>query len=1000
MTKETANTSFRAKYLAWLSWRRPWVWLLGLLLSYNLALAVIAPMVIKNRLNDIVVNQLKLNLDIGGISINPYEFTLEINDAKISGQGLDQPLGFDRLFVDLQVWNSLSSLWQLGEWKFNEVQLTGIYGEFKRINSTTHNFTHIFNNLKTRLTGPSDNNTTVANTLNDGTSVSPLKLFIENIYVQVEQFHIEDQLRKNTFKTDIGPIDFHIQQFSSLPNTTGQQSLHLKTDRGVELSWKGNISVAPFASKGDVTINGPLLTTLADYFSEEFNVAITTGDYQSTFKYDIHQTKRSAIAVHIFDIQTQAKNIKASQLTNNAPLLSLNEIILSGGEFKWPEEQVHIPDITLSTGDLWLTTTQDGTLNWAQLSAADDHSDAEKSAWQFTNNTLSVTGINLHYTDSSISTASQVKVSNIAFQAKNLSTKENQPVEVSANFYLQGGKFESAARLQINPLKNAAGTYTITKFPMKAMQTFIDDYALVDIIEGELSAEGKITSKEEVIQIQGNALIDQFTLQEKSSGKPILTWSQLRINRIIANTQDKKINIGRMRFDKAFADFNVFPDGSHTLSRVLVLPEKPAEPATVTTTDPASEFTYLIGRIDFDDASGKFSDASLPLPFSADITHINGTISTLDSTSNTPADVKLEGQVSDFGEMVMSGAIFPLEPTQKTRMQLTFNNIDIADFSPYSIKFAGREIAKGKMNLDLEYEINKSQMLGKNNIVLHDFALGKKVAQPGAADLPLDLAIALLKDKDGTIRADLPVQGNVDDPQFDYSKTIRRALSKLITNVAAAPFRFLAGLVGVGSNKDLGYISFFAGRTDLSPAQTEKVQQLGEAMLKRPDLQITIAGAYSATFDTDTLKEEKFNAALRGQISQNLTDANIGSRKYIATLEKLYAEKNLTPSLDELKRNALNQPDDESDNMDRLAYVRSIKDALVATEVISQEDLIQLANKRAQVVYEQLSQTPGIDISHIKMAAAHEGQLNKDNKLKLELKASLKKTKSQKIASP
>src|SRR5690606_33067548 len=143
--------------------------------------------------------------------------------------------------------------------------------------------------------------------------------------------------------------------------------------------------------------------------------------------------------------------------------------------------------------------------------------------------------------------------------------------------------------------------------------------------------------------------------------------------------------------------------------------------------------------------------------------------------------------------MIMTGAIFPLEPTQKTQMNLTFSNIDISEFSPYSIKFAGREIAKGKMDLDLEYEINKSDMKGKNNIVLHDFALGKKVDQPGAADLPLDLAIALLKDKDGVIRANLPVQGNVDDPKFDYGSTIRTAIRQLITNVAAAPFRFLAG---------------------------------------------------------------------------------------------------------------------------------------------------------------------------------------------------------------
>jgi hypothetical protein len=346
---------------------------------------------------------------------------------------------------------------------------------------------------------------------------------------------------------------------------------------------------------------------------------------------------------------------------------------------------------------------------------------------------------------------------------------------------------------------------------------------------------------------------------------------------------------------------------------------------------------------------------------------------------------------------VMTGAIFPLEPTQKTRMNLSFNNIDISELSPYAIKFAGREIAKGKMDLDLEYDINQDQMRGQNNVVLHDFALGKKVAQPGAADLPLDLAVALLKDKDGIIRADLPVQGNINDPKFDYGKTVRRAIRKLITNVAAAPFRFLAGLVGVGKNKDLGYISFFAGRTDLSPAQTEKVQQIGEALIKRPDLQIDIPGVYSASFDTKALQEEKFESRLREQLSQSQTDANIGSRKYISTLEKLYTEQGLSPSLETLKNSAQTTAGDE-DNTDHLSYARTIKEKLLATETISQEDLQQLADKRAQIVYDQLIKIAGVKSTQIKLATAREGSINKDNKLKLEFGANLKKTKKKKAA--
>jgi hypothetical protein len=982
MMKETAY-----KYLSWLflsplvsllSWRRPWIWLIIPVVLYHLALAVIVPMVIKNQLHHIVVDQLKLNLEVDHISVDPYQFILQIDKIKISGQDLEQPLGFDRLLVDLQLFDTLQ-----GVWTFKEIHLTGVYGEFNRINEATNNFTGIINNWNNSEFGKTDQTET--------TDSSPLKLQIEDALVQISQFSIIDQTRKEPFKSDLGPIDFHIQHLSSLPNTTGQQSLTMKTSRGVELNWNGSLSLVPFSSRGDVTLTGPLLTALTDYLKDEIDVAVATDNLQATFHYIIQKPEGADVSVQLSAIETAIDQIKVDQRSNKKTLIALASITLSDGEFKWPEASIHLPNINLKTGDLWITA-KDGKTNWEQLLIQSENDDSESTPWHFINQILSVTDINLHYLDESSSNAAPVKVEKISLNVKNLSNQPHQLIEVAAKFQLQQGKFESATKLQINPLENVEGTYKFSELPLKAAQSFVDDYAKVNITGGILASEGKITSKNGAIKIQGNAEIDQFNLQEQSSQKTILSWSQLRLNRIIADVNEKQINIGRMRFEKAFSDFSIFPDGTHTLARVLITPER----AATEYTDTSPDFHYLIGRIDFDDASGTFTDSSLPLPFFADVAKINGTISTLDSTSHTPANVKLEGQVSDYGEMIMTGAIFPLEPTQKTQMNLTFSNIDISEFSPYSIKFAGREIAKGKMDLDLEYEINKSDMKGKNNIVLHDFALGKKVDQPGAADLPLDLAIALLKDKDGVIRANLPVQGNVDDPKFDYGSTIRTAIRQLITNVAAAPFRFLAGLVGVGKNKDLGYISFFAGRTDLSPAQNEKVQQLGEAMVKRPDLQITIAGVYSASFDTQALKEEKFNAKLREQISQNLTDANIGSRKYIATLEKLYEEKNLSPSLAELKRNALNQPDEDNDNMDRLGYVKSVKDALVETEVISQEDLLQLGDDRAKMVYQHLSQIPGVNTAQIKMSGAREGELNKDNKLKLELGADLKKAKTQK----
>lgn len=975
MKKETV-----IRYFSWCSWRRPWVWLVALFLLYHLTLNVVVPMLIKSKLDELVVKRLQLNLDIDEISINPYEFTLTINQLKISGKDLGQPLGFDQLFIDLQPWDSFGDSWSI-----KTANLTGLYGEFNRIDGKTNNFTRILNHWTTSATTTNESASTATS--------STLPLRIEEIKLQIAQLKIVDQLPKSRFETDLGPVEFQAHQFSTLPNATGNQSLLLKTNTGVELNWQGNFRLAPFSSEGDVTLAGPALTTLAEYLKDDFKVSVATSKLQAQFHYALKKPEHSDLRLLLSGIEANLQNLKVNQLAGNSPLLVLKQVKLTDGEIKWPEASVQLPKIQLHDGEAWATISPQGQLNFAQVIAERGSAKSEPSPWQVTNELLSVHGLNLHYRDESIGANSQVEIENIAMELKNLSTRAQQNAEASTSFSLQGGKFESTAKFQLNPFANAEGTYKITQLPAKAAQSFVEAYARVDITEGVLAAEGKITSAEEAIKIQGNAQLNNIKVLEKAIGKTLLSWSTLKLNRIIADVEAKKINIGRMGFNEAFADFNIFSDGTHTLTRVLTTPAATAQEST--TADTSSDFTYLIGRIDVENASGKFTDSSLPLPFSADIAHINGTISTLDSTSHSPANVKLEGQVSDYGEMVMTGEIFPLEPTQKTRMNLSFNNIDISELSPYAIKFAGREIAKGKMDLDLKYDINQDQMHGQNNVVLHEIALGKKVAQPGAADLPLDLAVTLLKDKDGIIRADLPVQGNINDPKFDYGKTVRKAIRKLITNVAAAPFRFLAGLVGVGKNKDLGYISFFAGRTDLSPAQTEKVNQIGEALIKRPDLQIDIPGVYSVSFDTNALQEEKFESRLREQLSQSQTDANIGSRKYISTLENLYTEAHLSPSLDALK-NAGQATTGNEDNADQLSYARTIKEKLVAIEAVSQADLLQLANQRAQVVYGQLAKISGIKATQIKLAVAREGGINKDNKLKLELGANLKKTKKKK----
>ena len=189
-------------------------------------------------------------------------------------------------------------------------------------------------------------------------------------------------------------------------------------------------------------------------------------------------------------------------------------------------------------------------------------------------------------------------------------------------------------------------------------------------------------------------------------------------------------------------------------------------------------FDVTIGRILVINASATFEDRALPLPFAAKIDELNGQLSTIATSSDEPSEIALEGRVDEFGQVVVSGQITPLAPKKNTNISVDFVNVEMPKFSAYAIRFAGREIASGKLDLKLGYEIRDSELVGENTIMLSDFELGDEVPHPDAINLPLGLAVALLKDSSGRINVDLPVTGDVDNPEFSIAGVLGDAAER------------------------------------------------------------------------------------------------------------------------------------------------------------------------------------------------------------------------------
>ena len=118
--------------------------------------------------------------------------------------------------------------------------------------------------------------------------------------------------------------------------------------------------------------------------------------------------------------------------------------------------------------------------------------------------------------------------------------------------------------------------------------------------------------------------------------------------------------------------------------------------------------------------------------------------------------------------------------------------------------------SRREAHLDLKYQVSKKQLHAENKVVIDQFTFGDSTNSPDATSLPVRLAIALLKDRHGKIEIDLPVRGDMNEPDFRYGRVVLNALVNLITKVAASPFAAIGSLVG-GSGEDLQYVAFDPG---------------------------------------------------------------------------------------------------------------------------------------------------------------------------------------------
>jgi hypothetical protein len=337
-------------------------------------------------------------------------------------------------------------------------------------------------------------------------------------------------------------------------------------------------------------------------------------------------------------------------------------------------------------------------------------------------------------------------------------------------------------------------------------------------------------------------------------------WDRVDWHRLMVDLENRTMNLQKLAVNGWSGRVHIYEDGTINTQRVLQAEVDQAVEEGTLDEESMDAWRYAVDMITLENSRVDFMDESMPLVFRTQIGDVRGYIAELGNSGDDTAEVEVRGSVDGYAPVRLQGTANVMGESTNVDLGLSFKGLDLVRLTPYSGTYAGYAIDRGTLNVDVHYTLEGSRLQGDNAVLIDQLKLGEKVDSDKAMDIPLKLGLALLTDSKGVIDLEIPVSGDVDDPQFSVVGIVFNAFGNLIAKAAAAPFKLLAGLVS--ADEDLQRIDFPLGSAEPDDIARGKLSDLATAMAQRPALQLIIYGRINPAADRERLQRDALRDAL------------------------------------------------------------------------------------------------------------------------------------------
>ena len=736
-----------------------------------------------------------------------------------------------------------------------------------------------------------------------------------------------------------------------------------KGDAGEVLQSAGAFTLEPLALEGTLSVGGVPLKRYTALLDEYAPIVMDDGvlALETRYRYATGKDANTTLS----GLSVEVKTPRLRKKSEKEPFFRAASLSIADTSLDLAKHTFVLGRLESAAGVLAVAREKDGNADLLELvpGPAPGAPPAPSAPWDVTLKKVALHEYTVKIDDRSLSRPARYALTKTDFVLEDLSTAKGSKGPLAVRFGVDGkGTASAKGSIGFKPMF-ADLRVDVKGVDLVPIQAYVLQDLRLDLARGAVSASGTLAIREDAsgkasVVYAGSTVVADILALDPSTQLDFVKWETLSASGLKAGYNPLFFEAKQVAVAAPGCDLTIESDGTLNLRKVMGGPEPAHEDETVAaagavagTSAPPAVMPVRIDEMTLQGGRIGLADHLIKPNYAATLANLSGRVTGLSSKDGTVAQLDLRGNLASRSPLEVSGAINPLAAAQFADVKASFRDIDLPSFTPYSGKYAGYAIAGGSLTLEVVYKLENRKLSASNRFLVNQFNFGEKVESKDATNLPVRLAVSLLKDKDGVIDLDLPIEGSLDDPKFRIGRVIWKILGNLIAKAATAPFALLGKLLG-GKGEEYASVDFADGAGTLDETAKKKLDALGKALHDRPELRLQATGRSSGEKDLEGLRslrvERKLKAqklpdlAKKGGAPASVDDVVVEAAERETYLRKAYRKEKFPKP-----RNALGIAKDlPPAEMEKL---------LLANEAVGDDDLRLLALARANAVKNYLT---------------------------------------------